>query len=135
MTLSIISPDKKILETDCLQVTVPTTTGIITILPHHTPLYSLLAPGDVIVKSDHKSDTLVVNSGFVAVAKNKVTLLTDFGIRLEEIDEEIIKEAKQRAEKAMADKVSEEQFTTNKAELFKALLQLNAVKRHKSKTL
>lgn len=136
MHLSVISPQKTVLETECLQVSVPTTTGIITILPRHTALYSILKPGDVIVKTEaKKTETLVVNGGFVSVLQNKVTLLTDFGIHIEDIDEEIVKEAKKRAEKAMEEKLSDEHFATNKAELFKALLQLSAIRRHKSKTL
>lgn len=135
MQLAIISPEKKILETECTGVTIPTAEGLITVLPHHTPLYSLLAPGEVLVKNGQQTSTIVVNGGFVTVVNNKVTLLPDFGVRIEDIDEEIISQARERAEKAMEERVSDESYATNRAELFKALLQLKAIKKHHSKTL
>ncbi len=134
MSLSVISSEKVVLETQCEAVTVPTTSGIITILPHHTGLYSLISPGDVILKNKSGDrETLIVNGGFISVFDNRVVLLTDFGIRLEDIDESIIAQAKERAEKAMEDRTSEENFAAAQAELFKALLQLKAVQRHQPK--
>ena len=50
LTLSVISPVKKILEVKCSKIIVPTQSGVITILPKHAPIFSLLSSGEVTVK-------------------------------------------------------------------------------------
>jgi F-type H+-transporting ATPase subunit epsilon len=134
LSLSVVSPVKKILETDCKQITVPTQSGQITILPKHEPLFSLLSQGEAIVKSDHgDSQSILVSGGFVSVSKDKVTLLVDFGIKSDELDEKIILEAKDRAEKIVAESKSENITKRAQADLFHANLQLQFLYRRKNR--
>jgi F-type H+-transporting ATPase subunit epsilon len=125
LDLAVVSPVKKILETECTQITIPTQSGQITILPKHTPLFSLLSNGEAIVKSENsKPQYILVSGGFVSVAKDKVTLLVDFGVKSEELDEKIILEAKELAERVMAESKSENLTKAAQADLFHANLQL-----------
>ncbi len=137
LSLSVISPEKKIIELECSEITIPTTTGLITVLPEHAPLYSLLEPGEVLARTESKDVySLVVTRGFISVMNNKVTLLTEFGIKSEDIDEQIVAEAKRKAEEAMKEKVSQETFIESQAELVKALQQLKVAhkRQHQPKT-
>jgi F-type H+-transporting ATPase subunit epsilon len=57
-------------------VTVPGTDGYLTILAHHEPFITLLAPGTITVKeSDGTAHQYPVESGVVEVAHNTITIL------------------------------------------------------------
>ncbi len=131
LSLSVVSPVKKILQTTCTSVTVPTESGIITILPNHASLFSLLNSGEVIVHTEAKEvSNVVVSGGFVSVMKNEVTLLVDFGINSQEMDEKLIMEAKERAEKMLTEAKSENISEKARADLLHASLQLQFLHRH-----
>lgn len=130
LNLTVISQEKKLLETDCLSLSVPTKSGIITILPEHAALFSLLHYGEVVIRTeDNKESYLLVSGGFVSVKKDKVTLLIDFGVRSEDIDEKAVSEAKARAEEAMKNNPTEEVLEKSRAELVRMSLQLEHVQR------
>lgn len=134
LSLSVVSPVNKILETECSQITVPTKLGLITILPKHTSLFSLLDHGEVTVKTGNGELTyILVSGGFVSVVEDKVTLLVDFGIHSDELDEKIILEAKERAEKMVAESKTEDLTKKARADLFHANLQLQFLVRHRKR--
>ena len=57
--LEIVSPDGIIYKEDVDEVSLPTTKGEITIIPHHIPLYAKLAEGEAtIIKNGKKSRLL-----------------------------------------------------------------------------
>jgi F-type H+-transporting ATPase subunit epsilon len=131
LSLSIVSPVKKILDTECTQITLPTQSGEITVLPKHISLFSLLNHGEVVIKGENDSMSIFVSGGFVSVAKDKVTLLVDFGVRSEELDEKILLEAKERAEKMITESKSENLTKSAQADLLHANLQLQFLHRRK----
>ncbi|MDP2944360.1 MAG: ATP synthase F1 subunit epsilon [bacterium] len=128
----IVTPERVVLKQEILQITVPTTSGEITVLPDHIPLVSVLKPGVIEVKrADNSSEIISVSGGFIEVTKDKVVILADTAERAEELDEEMIKEAQQRAEKLKeeARNVDDVQFTAVAAKLEKELARLRAVNR------
>lgn len=132
LLLSVVSPVKKITEIKCRQVTVPTQNGLITILPGHISLFSLLSNGEVIAKDEEGRDELiVVSGGFVSVANDQVMLLVDFGVHSDELDEKIIMEAKARAEKMIQESKDENISKSAAADLLHANLQLRFLPKHK----
>ena len=132
LNLSVVSPVETILQTDCTQITAPTQMGLITILPSHAPLFAILHQGEVVVVDDEKKSThLFVSGGFINVNKNKVTLLVDYGIHSDDLDEKIILEAKERAEKVIAESVHETLTKKAQADLLHASLQLQFYRKHK----
>ncbi len=125
----IVTPERVVLKQEILQITVPTTSGEITVLPDHIPLVSVLKPGVIEVKrADNSSEIISVSSGFIEVTKDKVVILADTAERAEELDEERIKEAQQRAEKLKekARNVDNVQFTAVAAKLEKEMARLRA---------
>jgi F-type H+-transporting ATPase subunit epsilon len=139
LSLSVVSPVKNILETTCSLITVPTESGLITILPSHAPLFSLLNHGEVVIKNGNSEPQyILVSGGFVSVSEDKVILLTDYGAKSEELDEEVILEAKKNAEHALEESKSESLTKAAQADLFHANLELQFLyrrgKRHTSIT-
>lgn len=131
--LQIITPEKTVFDEEVDQVSLPTSKGEITILPHHIPLISSIEPGSLIYKKNQKEGHLAAGFGFVEVGDNNVKVLVDLAAPEEEIEEKAIEEAKKRAEEAIAQKhlLSEEEYATAAAELQKALAQLKIKHRHR----
>ncbi len=130
--LQIITPEHITLDTEVDQVTLPTSTGQITILPHHIPLVTKIIPGELTYKKNNKEEALASGFGFAEIANNVVKVLVDLAAYETEIEEKQIEEAKKKAEEAIAQKhlLSDEEFATAAANLQKALAQLK-IKRRK----
>lgn len=83
---SIVTPEKAFLETDADRVVVPAHDGEIGILPGHARLLAKLGTGICRVTSGGTTHRLLIDGGFVQVAENRVTILTDMASTLENID-------------------------------------------------
>lgn len=128
----IVTPERVVLKQEALQVTVPTTSGEITILPDHIPLVSVLRSGVIEVKrADNIVEIMSVSGGFIEVLKDKIVILADTAERAEELDEKRIKEARTRAEeiKKNAKAADDVDFTAVAAKLEKELARMHAVDR------
>jgi len=126
----IVTPERLVLQEEALRVTVPTTSGEITILPDHIPLVSILQPGVIEVKRlDNVVEIMSVSGGFIEVLKDRVVVLADTAERAEELDEERIIEAQKRAEelKKSAKAADNIEFAEVSARLEKELARLRAV--------
>jgi len=128
----IVTPERVVLREEILQITVPTTSGEITILPDHIPLVSVLKPGVIEVKkTDGKIEVMSVSGGFIEVLHDKIVILADTAERAEEIDEARVEEARLRAEelKKTTKNADDVQFANIAAQLEKELARMRAVSR------
>ena len=102
MKLKIVTPEKTIYENEIKQISAPTTTGEITILPHHIPLVSVLNAGELKIVDDSGEQIIAVAGGFVEIrANNEIIILADNAERAEEIDLERAEKARKRATEQM----------------------------------
>lgn len=129
--LDIITPTKTIFSEDIDEVIAPTTTGYIGILPHHIPLLSEIAEGELTVKKGTTTQNIAITGGFLEVANNKVTILADYAVRSEDVEIEKAESAKRRAEQLLKEKLSERDFAQVEGELRRSLLELKVSKRRK----
>ena len=128
----IVTPERVVLKEDVVQVSVPTKTGEITVLPNHIPLISSLQAGVIYIKKiGGQEDVMSVSGGFIEVLKNKVVILADTAERAEELDESRIDEARQRAEESLKDmrEFDRDQFANINAQLTRELARSKAIKR------
>lgn len=77
LRVSVISPERKIFEGPADQVVVPAWDGERGILRGHAPLLSLLGDGQVRVKSAGSEQTFTISGGFLQVADDVVTILSE----------------------------------------------------------
>ncbi len=136
MHLDIITPEKNIFSDDISSLTVPTTNGYISILPHHVNLLTQVVHGEITVKRNHKEEFLAITGGFLEVADNKITILADYAVRSEHIEVEKAIEARKRAEellKQAKENVSERDMAQAEAELRRSLLEINIAQRRRRK--
>jgi F-type H+-transporting ATPase subunit epsilon len=112
----------------------PATMGDVGILPRHTPLLTTLKPGEVRVRHPGgKEETFYVSGGMLEIQPHVVTVLSDTAVRAEDVDEAAVLEAKERAERALADRQSDIDEAQARAELIQAAAQLRMIRRLRDK--
>jgi F-type H+-transporting ATPase subunit epsilon len=78
MQVELVTPEQVLYQGEASMVIARTLDGDIGILPGHAPVLGALRPGRVrIVKSDGSEEVAVVDSGFVEVIDDRVTILAD----------------------------------------------------------
>jgi F-type H+-transporting ATPase subunit epsilon len=76
MHIEIISPEKLIFSGEVTSIRLPGKEGYFEVLKDHASLISLLQKGEIrIIKPDTTVEVFVVESGFVEVINNKITVL------------------------------------------------------------
>ncbi len=101
--LEIVTPGETVYSDAVDHVVVPTLRGKIDILPNHIPIIDKLEAGDLKIEKEGQIKYLAVGSGFVEVYAEKVSLLTDQAIQVEDIDDAAIDEAITRAQQTLSE--------------------------------
>lgn len=133
--LKIVTPEKLIYDGEVDMVTLTSSEGELGILPHHVALMAKLLPGELRIKNKGKTEILASGDGFIQVADNTLTILTDLAVHESDIDEKAMEEAvaaaKKRTEQALEQKLSNEEYAETFAILEKSLAQLKIKRRHR----
>ncbi len=133
--LKVVTPEKAIFEGDAEMVSVKTLDGEIGILPYHINLMTQIVPGELRIKKGSDTTLLAVGSGLLQMADNNLVIATDLAQKPEEINEREVEEAKKRAESALEQNLSGEEYAIALATLEKTTAQLKVKRRHHPKTL
>jgi F-type H+-transporting ATPase subunit epsilon len=85
MNLEILTPEKKLFSGDVYGVQLPGVAGLFEVLETHAPLVSALQAGRVKVLKDKNNHIVyfAIQSGFVEVISNKVTVLVEGAVPVE----------------------------------------------------
>ena len=129
--LKVVTPEKMLVDEEVSQVNVSTEQGQIGILPHHINLMAKLIPGELVIKKGGKSDSIAIGDGFIQMVNNTLTGMTDLATYAVDIDEKAVEDAKKRAEQALEQTLSDEEYAETLANLEKSLAQLRVKRRHK----
>lgn len=85
--VEVVSADRTVWSGDAQMVVARTVEGDIGILPRHEPIMAVLVPGAaVITGSDGARQVIAVDGGFISVAQNQVSILSQFAQLGEEVD-------------------------------------------------
>ncbi len=131
INLKIITPEKITLNETVDKVVVPSKDGELGILPHHLNLMAAIAPGELKITKGSKTDNYAIGDGLLQVQDNQVTILTDLARTPSEIDEKAVEEARKRAELALQQDLSDEEYATTLAIVEKSLVQLRIKRKHR----
>lgn len=101
LLLEIVTPDKRVFSESVDHVVVPTQAGEIDILPGHIPLLGMVIPGELRIGQGGKSSSMAIDKGFVQIHGDKVSILAEGAIDVEEIDSSALDKAREEAEKAL----------------------------------
>ena len=136
MTLhvDIVSAEAEIFSGTATMVFAPAEMGEVGIAPRHTPLLTRLKPGEVRVQTQEGEElSFFVSGGMLEIQPHVVTVLSDTAIRADDLDEAQALEAKERAEKLLADKSADLDYARAQAELAQSMAQLAAIKKLRAK--
>ena len=136
MTLhvDIVSAEAEIFSGTATMVFAPAEMGEVGIAPRHTPLLTRLKPGEVRVQTQEGEElSFFVSGGMLEVQPHVVTVLADTAIRAADLDEAQALEAKERAEKLLADKTADIDYAKAQAELAESIAQLQAIRKLREK--
>jgi F-type H+-transporting ATPase subunit epsilon len=134
---SLVTPERKLLEEEVMQATLPTEAGEVTILPDHIPYIATLKPGEILTKNAKgETRSFVVSGGFVEFHDNTISILADAAERADEIDPERARAAEARAREIREKKldVSAEEQALAVAALERAWARLHVAKKHHSRS-
>jgi len=136
MTLhvDIVSAEAEIFSGTATMVFAPAEMGEVGIAPRHAPLLTRLKPGEVRVQTQGgQEEMFYVSGGMLEVQPHVVTVLADTAIRAHDLDEAQALEAKERAEKLLADKAADIDYARAQAELAESVAQLAAIRKLREK--
>ncbi len=132
--LEVITQETVMFQDSAESVTAPASEGEVTILAHHAPFFSKINPGQITIRKSGKQTELVIGEGFIDVSsENKVTILADRAVRVEEIDMRKAEEAKRKAQETLEqkDKLSRTEVLRAEASLRKAVLEIKVAHRRR----
>lgn len=126
----VVSAENKIFSGLVETLTATGTEGEMGIQYGHAPLLTALKPGAVrIVKQGGTEEVLYVSGGYLEVQPNLITLMADTALRAKDVDEAAALEAQREAEKALANKTGEFEYSRAAAELAEAAAQLRTIQK------
>jgi F-type H+-transporting ATPase subunit epsilon len=133
--LDIVTAERSVYSDEVDIVIAPGIDGELGILPRHTPLMTMLQPGELIARKGNEEYSLAISGGFLEVRPDRVIVLADSAERAEEIDIARAEEAKKRAEKLMAEKYAPGVDAGSvEAALRRSMVRIKVAERRKKKS-
>ena len=86
LSIEIVTPEQRVLTTECDEVRLPGSEGGFGIRPGHTPLVAALTAGELVYVSGGAEHRFAVGEGFAEVSNDRVRILVEEAVRADEID-------------------------------------------------
>ena len=136
LKLKVITPDKVIMDDMVDNISVPTTTGVITVLDKHIPLVSTIKLGEMIVRKGGDEIGYAVYKGLVDVRphRNEVTevvVLLERGESIDELDHDRAEEALKRAKELDLEEGNTDDFPMFEGLIAKELNRVRIARKYK----
>lgn len=122
----VVAPAGEVLNTEVEFVLAPGAEGELGILANHSQLIANLVIGVVRYTVNGKVEKMAISGGFMEVAQNKATILADTAELAYSIDVTRAEEAKERAERRIAEKQAETDMRRAEIALKRAVARLRA---------
>jgi F-type H+-transporting ATPase subunit epsilon len=125
----VISPLGTAFEGKARWVTLPTPDGEVTVLADHMPMVSVLAEGEIRIRTSERDVWIAVSGGFLETGGKTITVLSDFAAESDSIEIARVEAAKARAEQLLAEKRERGDLAMVERDLQRAILQLKVAQR------
>lgn len=100
--LVIVTPEKTVVDEEVSYMAAPGILGEFGVLPGHLPLLTALVPGKVTYQVGDDRKYAFISGGFAEVAGNEISIMTESGELLEDIDVDRAQKAYERAHARLA---------------------------------
>lgn len=126
----IVSAEQEIFQGAVKMVVASGEVGELGITPRHAPLLTRLKAGQVrVILESGEELSFYVSGGILEVQPQVVTVLADTAIRAKDLDEAAARQAKEAAEKLLANRTDTLEIAEAQAQLAQAMAQLQALER------
>lgn len=133
--LKIITPAKIVFEEDVYSVTTPSANGVITILPHHQNLFTLLTEGIIKIKKGGEENYLAIGGGYLETDGEDLMILVSKAYKQNEIDEKATLAALEEAKKLVSRAKDKAERREASAVMRRSLINLKLLKRRNRQNL
>jgi len=131
MLLEIVAPSRQVVRSEHVgEVIAPGSEGEFGVLPGHAPFLTTLKVGMLSYREDTQWYHLAVDWGYAEVGPNRVVVLAEGADRASEIDLAEAKLMKERAEKALSEKLDEIDYEKARIELLRAMVRIQVAEKH-----
>ncbi|MCB1602701.1 MAG: F0F1 ATP synthase subunit epsilon [Lysobacterales bacterium] len=132
--VDVVSAEASVFHGEAKLVVATGEMGELGIAPRHAPLITRLKPGQVrVIQPNDEELFLYVSGGIMEVQPSVVTILTDTAVRAADLDEAAAKQAKEDAEKAIANRTDAIEIAEAQARLAEAAAQLQLINKLRGK--
>jgi F-type H+-transporting ATPase subunit epsilon len=136
LKLKVITPDKIITDEVVDSVSLPTTSGVITVLNKHIPLVSTIKAGEMTIRKSGAGIGYSVYKGLVNVRPHvkgitEVVVLLERGEMIEELDHKRAEEALLRAQELRDENTNDEDFVYLEGMVEKEMNRVKIAKKHR----
>jgi len=129
INLTVVTRERKIIESEADEVVLPATDGEIGVLPGHTPLLTTLRIGEMRYRAGGRVQRMVLSWGFAEVLPDRVIVLAERGILESEIDPAAAERERIEAERELAYLSSHDpQFAVVEGKLEESIALINVHK-------
>lgn len=135
LKIKVVTPDKVLVDEVIDSVSIPTTSGVITVLNKHVPLVSIIKTGEMIVRRAGSGISYAVFNGLVNVRPHRkglteVVVLLERSEHVEELDHARAEEALARAKAMAEEKDDDVDFGMFEALIEKELNRVKIARKH-----
>ncbi|HSB33852.1 MAG TPA: F0F1 ATP synthase subunit epsilon [Nitrospirota bacterium] len=132
--LEIVAPSRQVVRSERVdEVIAPGSEGEFGVLPGHTPFLTTLKVGMLSYREGADWHHLAVDWGYAEVGPDRVVILAEGADRASEIDLTEAKLAKERAEKALAEKLEKTDYEKARIDLLRAMIRIQVAEKHGQK--
>ena len=136
LKLKVITPDKIITDQVVDSISLPTTSGVITVLNKHIPLVSTIKAGEMTIRKGGAGIGYSVYKGLVNVRPHykgitEVVVLLERGEMIEDLDHTRAEEALKRAEELRSESSNDEDFVYLEGMVEKEMNRVKIAKKYK----
>ena len=129
LQLSIVTPERLVLNEDVDQVNVPGVEGDLGILYDHAPILTTMRAGrfsyELLGEKGKETIQMIVSGGYLEVTDNRVIILAEAVEFLGEVNKDRAKASLAKAEEALAKTdLSDDEFAEAQDRLFRAIARL-----------
>jgi F-type H+-transporting ATPase subunit epsilon len=128
----IVTQERLVFAEDVDMLTAPGVEGELGVLPHHAPLLTALAPGELRIKRGGVEEYFAIGGGFMEIQPDKITILADTAEHSAEIDASRAEQARTRAEQLLRERPPDASTAAAlEASLRRAQARLRVARRHR----
>ncbi|HWR72432.1 MAG TPA: F0F1 ATP synthase subunit epsilon [Nitrospirota bacterium] len=134
MLLEIVAPSRQVVRSERVdEVIAPGSEGEFGVLPGHTPFLTTLKVGMLSYREGNEWHHLAVDWGYAEVGADRVVILAEGADRAADINLDEARQAKENAEKMMAEKLEQQDYEKARIELMRAMIRIQVAEKHGQK--